>query len=345
LKEHFVTLFDSLFLPQGLALHMSMERHIGKYTLWILCMDDEVHEVLSRLNLPNVRLLQLSKLETPELLAVKPLRGKGEYCWTLTPFTARFVFEADAEVSRVTYLDADMWFRKNPEPIFREFDASGKDVLITDHAYAPEYDQSTTSGQYCVQFLTFTRDGGEVVRKWWEEKCIEWCFARFEDGKFGDQKYLDDWPIRFADSVHVLTNKELILAPWNATRFPYGNAVAWHFHRLRIVSFSGESRMVSMNGSTVVVVTSAVPPDADVLNSEQSLAAEYWGYTLPECTRDCVYRPYVNDLRAVIGGLLNINVLVRPQQLQQTSTISYSFLGYLKMGLRKHVRRLLGQTS
>ena len=30
--EHFVTLFDSLFLPQGLALHMSMERHAGKAT-------------------------------------------------------------------------------------------------------------------------------------------------------------------------------------------------------------------------------------------------------------------------------------------------------------------------
>jgi hypothetical protein len=33
--EHYVTLFDSLFLPQGLALHMSMERHAGVYTLWI----------------------------------------------------------------------------------------------------------------------------------------------------------------------------------------------------------------------------------------------------------------------------------------------------------------------
>ena len=34
---------DSLFLPQGLALHMSMERHVKDYTLWILCVDDEAH--------------------------------------------------------------------------------------------------------------------------------------------------------------------------------------------------------------------------------------------------------------------------------------------------------------
>jgi hypothetical protein len=148
--EHYVTLFDSLFLPQGLALNISMERHIGSYTLWILCVDDEVHGVLTKLNLTNVKLLQLSSLETPELLAVKPTRTKGEYCWTLTPFAPRFVFEADTKISRVTYLDADMWFRKNPAPIFREFDASGKDVLITDHAYAPELDESKNSGQYCA---------------------------------------------------------------------------------------------------------------------------------------------------------------------------------------------------
>lgn len=234
--EHYVTLFDSLFLPQGLALHTSMERHISNYTLWILCVDDKAYEILTTLNLPNVRLLQLSKLETAELLRVKPTRSKGEYCWTLTPFSPRFVFEADLAVQRVTYIDADLWFRRNPSIIFREFDQSNKEVLITDHAYAAEYDQSQKSGQYCVQFMTFTRSGGEYARKWWEDRCIEWCYARSENGKFGDQKYLDDWPDRFSEHVHVLDNKELTLAPWNATRFPFGNSVFFHFHGLRIVN-------------------------------------------------------------------------------------------------------------
>lgn len=234
--EHYVTLFDSLFLPQGLALHTSMERHIRNYSLWILCVDDKTYEVLTILNLSNIRLLQLSKLETKDLLRVKPTRSKGEYCWTLTPFTPSFVFAADPEVQRVTYIDADLWFRKDPSIIFHEFETSKKDVLITDHAYAPEYDQSEKSGQYCVQFMTFTRKGGETVRKWWEERCIEWCYARSEEGKFGDQKYLDDWPERFSESVHILNNKELALAPWNSTRFPYVTSVFFHFHELRIVN-------------------------------------------------------------------------------------------------------------
>ena len=77
--EHFVTLFNILFLPQGLALHLSMERHIENYTLWILCMDGEVHEILKKMKLPNVRLLQLDLLETEDLKKVKPKRTVVEY--------------------------------------------------------------------------------------------------------------------------------------------------------------------------------------------------------------------------------------------------------------------------
>lgn len=266
--EHYVTLFDSLFMPQGLALHRSMERHLDDYTLWVLCMDDETHDALARINLNNVRLLKLSELETPALKAVKPTRTKGEYCWTLTPFTPRFVFDADESIDRVTYLDADLWFRKKPVSIFSEFEASGRQVLITDHAYAAEFDQSVTAGQYCVQFMTFTRHGGETVRQWWEDRCLEWCFARAEEGKFGDQKYLDDWPERFPNHVHVLQNKELALAPWNATRFPYGNAVIWHFHGLRIC--------VGQSGRTI--------------------RAEFGPYPIPLKTREQVYKPYLEDL-------------------------------------------------
>jgi len=262
--EHYVTLFDSLFAPQGLALHGSMERHLTSYTLWVLCVDNPTYEGLSRLELPNVKLLQLSTLETKDLLRVKSSRTKGEYCWTLTPYAPRFVFEADMSVARVTYLDADVWFRKSPDRLLAELTESGKEVLITDHAYAPEHDQSATSGQFCVQFLTFTRFGGEQVRSRWEQQCIDWCFARHEDGKFGDQKYLDDWPERYRDKVHVLRNIEAILAPWNATRFPYGNGVLYHFHGLRILS-------------------------------EHHL--DLGGYYLPKPLLQNVYAPYLTDLK------------------------------------------------
>jgi hypothetical protein len=272
MTEHYVTLFDTAYLLQGLALHRSMQRHLPAFRLWVLCMDDEAYRILNVLQLPSLSPLRLTDFETPELLAAKPTRSRAEYCWTVTPFSPRFVFEVDGSVQRVTYVDADVWFHRPPDAVFREFDASGKQVLITDHAYAPEHDQSTIAGQYCVQFVTFTREGGEPVRKWWEERCVEWCFARYEDGKFGDQKYLDAWPAMFADRVHVLADREAFLAPWNVSAIPYGRSVAFHFHGLKV--YEGY-RVFKHSGR----------------------------YKVPRVVEQHIYDPYVEDLAECARGL------------------------------------------
>ena len=233
--NHYITLFDSNFLPQGLALYESLIRHASPFTLWVLCMDEKAKQVLERLDKGGMRLISLREIETAQLLKIKPLRTRVEYCWTLTPLTPKFVFERDSSVERVTYLDADMYFFRNPATIHQEFQATGKSVLISDHAYDSENDRTVTSGKYCVQFMTFVRDKSETVRQWWEARCMEWCFAKREPGRYGDQKYLDDWPLRFPQHVHVLRQLDLLLGPWNAKRFHYAEAVAWHFHGLRLL--------------------------------------------------------------------------------------------------------------
>jgi hypothetical protein len=268
--EHFVTLFDRAFAPQGLALHRSLLRHSKDFTLWVLCIDREVEELLAKLELPKVRLLSLSDIESEQLLSVKGGRTAGEYCWTLTPFTFDAVFDADATAERVTYVDADVWLLQDPNPTFWRFERSGAAVQITEHAYAPDHDQTATSGRYCVQFLTMTRDGSEPVRRWWQERCIEWCFARVEDGKFGDQKYLDDWPERFGDLVHVAEPRGSFQGPWNATRYPYSEALLYHFHGLRFAS-----------AKTVTLAPK-----------------QYW---IPETHRGHVYGPYLQDLADVMA--------------------------------------------
>lgn len=279
--EHYVTLFNSHFLPQGLALHASLEQHAGPYTLWVICVDDETHRVLSKLAPANLRTIQLSSVETPELSRVRPTRSIAEYCWTLTPFAPRFVFEADATVDRVTYLDADLYLLRSPAPIFDGFKNSGKQVLITDHAYAPEHDWSAISGRFCVQFMSFQRGNSEKVRKWWEERCVEWCYSRAENGKFGDQKYLDDWPERFPELIYIPSDEGRFLAPWNATRFPYSLGIVFHFHGLRLL------------------------PERKVLLTEK--------YLLPEPLVCHVYQPYLITLDIQLSKLAAIGFSVPHQ--------------------------------
>jgi hypothetical protein len=234
--KSFVTLFDEFFLPQGLSLYLSMQREIKNFNLWILCLDQNTFDILNELNLENIKLLNLKNFENKELLKVKKNRTKTEYCWTLTPFVPDFVFQSDLTISQVTYLDADIWFRADPISIFEEFNLSEKSVMITDHSYYPIYDSTKKSGKFCVQFMIFNRIGSENILKHWQNQCLDWCYSRYEDDKFGDQKYLDNWPNLFSNEIHILKNKETALAPWNVLRFPYGNSIFFHFHGLRIIS-------------------------------------------------------------------------------------------------------------
>ena len=240
--EHFVTLFDNNYLPLGLALHHSLMMQGQPFYLWVVCMDERVEQHLSQLSLPYVSLIPLREVEDARLLAVKPLRNRAEYCWTLTPFTPEFVFERDARIERVTYLDADLFFFDAPKVLLDEFEQSGKHVLITEHAYDPRYDKTRRRGRFCVQFMTFRRTRGAMkVMHWWQERCLEWCYEKAEDGKLGDQMYLDQWPAIFDSEVHILRQKEKTLAPWNVRYYEQLGVgrvapVFYHFHGFKIIS-------------------------------------------------------------------------------------------------------------
>jgi hypothetical protein len=244
--RHFCTLFDRNYVFKALVLHRSLLRHSPDFHLTAFCFDDEARRVIDALELPHISTVGLEELEAfdPELLSVKPDRSAVEYLWTSTPSLPLYMFAARPELDEATYLDADLMFFSGPEPLFEEMgDAS---VLITPHRFSPELAHHAINGIYNVQFLTFRRDErGLETLNWWHDRCIEWCYYRFEDGKLGDQKYLDDWPERF-EGIHVLRHKGGGLAPWNITQYdvretPGGVRVDddplifFHYHRVRLL--------------------------------------------------------------------------------------------------------------
>ena len=129
--------------------------------------------------------------------------------------------------------------------------------------------------------MTFDRERRRAGARWWADRCIEWCYARLEDGKFGDQKYLDDWPERFPDAVHVLRERAFLQAPWNATRFPASEARVFHFHGLRL------------------------------MDDEHVLLAK--NYRIPAPTLAMIYTPYLADLRVAIDRLASVGAQARAQ--------------------------------
>jgi len=213
---NFCTLFDTGYLARGLALYYSLESICFNFRLYIFAFDENSFQILNGLKLKNATIISLSELEDTKLLQVKFHRTKAEYCWTSTSSTILYCLN-NFQIDDCTYLDADLYFLSSPESIFSEIgDAS---IALTMHNYTLKYDQSTTSGKYCVQFVFFRNDTeGLKALNWWRDSCLDWCFARLEDGKFGDQKYLDDWTTRF-NNVCVIKNLGAGVAPWNIQQY------------------------------------------------------------------------------------------------------------------------------
>lgn len=189
------------------------------FTLWILCMDDMTYNLLEKMNLPKITLVSLKQFESPELLKVKIGRSVAEYSWTCASSLIWFLFQKQKEVESMIYLDADLYFFNNPKILIDEL--GNGDVMITKHRYTKEYDQTATSGKYCVQFMIFKNNhNGLSVLDWWRKACLDWCFAKAEDGKFGDQKYLDDWTTRFS-GIRELQHLGGGVAPWNVQQYDF----------------------------------------------------------------------------------------------------------------------------
>ncbi|MEW6470160.1 MAG: glycosyl transferase [Bacteroidota bacterium] len=245
---NFCTLFDSFYLTRGLAMYRSLEKVCDNFHLYIFAFDDKSYELLNKLALRKATIIPLKEFEDDRLLAVKPGRSKAEYCWTCTPSTILYVIEKFG-VPSCTYLDADLYFYQDPGVLFEEM--GDRSILLTEHRYPPRFNRTASSGIYCVQFITFVNDkNGMEALRWWRDACIAWCYDRYEDGKFGDQKYLDDWLQRFK-GVHVLQHLGGGLACWNVEQYPLisrkGNrilfrdkaansefeAIFYHFHHVR----------------------------------------------------------------------------------------------------------------
>lgn len=218
-------------------MYQSLKKESDLFHLYIFAFDDRSCELLNKMKLEHVTVIPLNDFEDTELLKVKDSRSAGEYCWTCTPSTIKYCIDKYS-LESCTYLDADLYFYSNPAVLIEEM--VNKSVLITEHRYTQEYDQSATSGIYCVQFMTFKNDeNGMKVLNWWKDACNKWCFARVEDGKFGDQKYLDNWTTRF-DGVHVLKNLGGGVAPWNVQQYDISDKdfklIFYHFHNFKFLN-------------------------------------------------------------------------------------------------------------
>jgi hypothetical protein len=71
------------------------------------------------------------------------------------------------------------------------------------------------TGTYNSGYVVFRHDeNGLRCVTWWRDRCIEWCHKVADTSRWTDQKYLDEFPLRFA-GVRSLSGRGVNVGLWN----------------------------------------------------------------------------------------------------------------------------------
>lgn len=214
MKVAYCTVLNAPFIPRAVTLQKSIRRHCPGAQFLYYCVDDATAAELQALALENARIVAPAAYETDELRRLKATLKVNEYCWTCKPVVLRHALQTDAPPDWAVWLDADML-------VFGDLDAAlvgvgDANIALTPHDFSlPEFKQhEPVVGKFNAGFVAFRNSvEGRAALDWWLARCLEGCPAVPADGRYADQKYLDEIPLRFsgASALHAGVNA----APWN----------------------------------------------------------------------------------------------------------------------------------
>lgn len=266
----YCTLFDKNYLYQGVALYNSLKRVSGKFRLYALCMDQTAYHMITLLKSDSLYPVSLDALMDSELAVVRNRTTHGQFCWVCQPLICEYILR-EFNVDMVTYLEADSLFFSDPEILFDEL--GDKSVSLVPHNYSPGFDQTVSAGRFCVQFNAFkNNECAYKVLDYWKKSCF--LYDKNISASPG-QTSLDEWPEKF-EGVKIIQHRGAGVAPWNIQhgKLEVINSVP-HVDKVPIVFYHYHEYGRYKDGSH-----------------------ELGQYPLTKAVVDCLYKAYVNEIRA-----------------------------------------------
>lgn len=236
--NEYCTLFNKKYLIHGIQLYESLRAHSPKFKLFVLAMDSEVENFFKANIFPEITILKFQDLKNRYLKEYQRPLSVGQICWVSEPLVCKYIFDVFG-VKEITYLDADVYFYSNPEPLFNEL--KGCSAAIVPHNFS-RVSYASSSGNYCVQFNYFKNNsiGGEILNKWIAD-CRGYDLKKphFYPGQLSMDSWTEQWP----SDVHVIKNIGAGVAPWNVSAYKINEKngelrldgerlIFYHFHQL-----------------------------------------------------------------------------------------------------------------
>ncbi len=282
-RYNFCTLFDRNYATRGLALYHSLEQHcVADFTFTVLCLDAETRDFLARMALPRAKLLLVEDLDDPELLDVRKVRGRREFCWTCSAPLMRYMLKQAAPGEIVTYIDSDLAFLSDPQPVFDEMGT--RDIAIHEHRFSPRYrSYQRAAGIFNVGLIAVraSPEGMACIERW-RMQTLEICELDPDRGYCGDQKYLEEWPSLYKNLV-VLQHPGVCVAPWNVDNYVLGK----------------ERGAITVDGQPLIFYHfhGLVPLTMNLFGKSVIMPARGYELTRQQCR--LIYKPYARLLRQV----------------------------------------------
>lgn len=222
MKHYYCSAFSGAYSYQGLVLYESLRKHDSLFTLFCVCLDNTAFEIMSALCAKDIVVIKVEQIEAyfEDLKSIKDTRAMHEYAWTIKSSEILYILEEYKEVDKIIWLDGDTQMLSNPETIFDEWGT--KSVILTEQYYTDNHESLINQyGRFQAGFVGFKGDdAGIEALSWWRKKCIDWCFGKFEEGRWADQKYLDKIPELFPN-VCIVKNLGINMTPFILYRFNY----------------------------------------------------------------------------------------------------------------------------
>jgi hypothetical protein len=134
------------------------------------------------------------------------------------------------------------------------------------------------------------------VLKWWQEKCIDWCYDVADNGKFGDQKYLESMP-RLFEGIYSITTPGVNIAPWNEGKYIISNKkgqvyinrdklICYHYCGFRLIDKNKFALLIGSQIENMAIHPPYVKDIKKVIRDIETIYPEFDGYFLEKHFRE-----------------------------------------------------------
>jgi len=201
---NFCTHFSSTYIPQGVALLLSVRELYPDSKIWVMPLDDISQLTLSELNIENVKVLKIN--QAPGLFAnfekFLLARTFAESIFSIKPQVIEYAMKESHEGELLFYLDADTFFFA---PLHLRENFHEKSIFLSPHYFTAMSLGSASAGEFNAGLVGFRNNnfGRESIR-YWSSLCEEWCSVKPQSGRYADQKYLEEIRNKWSAEVEIL---------------------------------------------------------------------------------------------------------------------------------------------